>query len=144
MKKFYCPFCNQSLSYLDGTVIKMLGLLKSSKFDVYTNFIIPGTLGQYDGLVEGNIIIRDGVKVDFMCTNPACHRSFTTRYDDDLAEIKMIDNDGKEYVVVFNRIYGKHSTFVIDYKRKQVQQSYGEDKETYKHDFNKTPNFFGE
>jgi len=144
MKKFYCPYCNEKLSYLNGTVIKMLGRLQSSKFDVYTHFFIPGTLGQYDGLVEGNIVLRDGVKVDFMCINPSCRHSFTTHYDDDLAEIKMIDDDGKEYVVVFNRIYGKHSTFVIDYKRKAIEQSFGEDKTTYEHDFDKPANFFGE
>ena len=144
MKEFYCPYCNEKLSFLKGTIIKMLGHLVSDKFETDTIFYIPGTLGQYDALVEGNVILKDGVKVDFHCINPACHKSFTTTYDNDLAEIKMTDDDGHEYIVVFNRIYGKHSTFVVDYKRKELTNSFGEDKDIYIHDFNKTVNFFGE
>lgn len=144
MKKFYCPFCNEKLSFLDGSIVKMRGTLRSSKFDVVTNFYIPGQLGQYDALLEGDITLRDGVKVDFSCINPKCHRSFTTHYDDDLSEIKMIDDDGHEYLVVFNRIYGKHSTFVVDYKKKELESSFGEDREGYIHDFDKEGNFFGE
>ncbi len=144
MKEFYCPYCNTKLSYLEGSIIKMLGKLKSSKFNAATYFYIPGVIGRYDAVVEGRFELKDGLKVDFCCINPKCERSFTTDYDDDLAEIKMIDDDGREYVVVFNRIYGKHSTFVVDYKRKQIAGSYGEDKDVYIHDFDRDVNFFGE
>jgi hypothetical protein len=44
---------------------------------------------------------------------------------------------------VFNRIYGIHSTFVVDYKKKKLSGSYGEDIEEYIHDFEKPVNFFG-
>lgn len=144
MKEFYCPYCNQKLSFLEGTIIKMLGHLKSDKFETYANFYIPGALGRYDALVEGRVLLKDGVVVDFHCINPHCEKSFTTSYDDDLAEIKMVDDDGHEYVVVFNRIYGKHSTFVVDYKKKKLKSSFGEDKELYIRDFDRTVNFFGE
>jgi len=144
MKKFYCPFCNEQLSFLEGTVVKLRGHLKSSKFDVYTNFYIPGKLGQYDAMVDDEITLKDGLKVDFMCINPKCGKRFTTHYDNDLAEIKMIDDDGHEYIVVFNRIYGKHSTFVIDYKKRGVESSFGEDQKVYIHDFDKEGNYFGE
>ena len=144
MKEYFCPYCNEKLSRLNGIVIKMLGLLRSEKFDILTTFYIPGSIGQYDGIVEAKVTLRDGVKVDFMCINPKCQKSFTTNYDDDLAEIKMIDDDGHEYVVVFNRIYGKHSTFVVDYKRKELTSSFGEDKEIYIQDFDRPVNFFGE
>ena len=144
MKDYYCPFCNEKLSFLEGTVIKMLGNIKGEKFEISTYFYIPGKLGQYNAVWEGRIKLRDGVKVDFRCINPKCERSFTADYDDDLAEIKMIDDDGKEYIMVFNRIYGKHSTFVVDYKRRELAKSFGEHKENYMDDFEKPRNAFGE
>lgn len=144
MKVFYCPYCNEKLSFLDGTIIKMIGVLRADRFEAATYFYIPGTLGQYDAIVEGNFKVKDGAKVDFHCINSNCKKSFTTTYDDDLAEIKMIDDDEHEYIVVFNRIYGKHSTFVVDYKKKELTDSFGEDKNIYMHDFDKPANFFGE
>jgi len=51
--------------------------------------------------------------------------------------------DGHEYVVVFNRIYGIQSTFVVDYKKKCLESSFGEDKSEYEGDFEKKVNFFG-
>jgi hypothetical protein len=138
MKVFYCPFCNQCLSQLEGSIIKLLGKLKGDRFETATYIYIPGNLGQFDAIIEGRFIMKDGLKVDFCCTNPKCEKSFTTAYDDDLAEIKMVDDDGHEYVVVFNRIYGKHSTFVVDYKKKELSNAYGEDKNIYLHDFNKS------
>jgi len=144
MKKYFCPYCNEQLSFLNGSIIKMLGHLRSEKFETINMFYIPGSLGQYDAMVEGRLKLRDGVKVDFLCINPKCEQSFTTSYDPDLAEIKMVDDDGREYIVVFNRIYGKHSTFVVDYKRKEVRDSFGEHKEKYIHDFERPINFFGE
>lgn len=144
MKEFYCPFCNEKISFLDGAVIKLLGRLKSKSFNASTYFYIPGIIGRYDAIIEGRFELKDGIKVDFCCINRECEKSFTTDYDDDLAEIKMIDDDEREYIVVFNRIYGKHSTFVVDYKRKEIAGSYGEDKDGYIHGFDKEVNFFGE
>ena len=53
----------------------MLGNLTCDKFEIYTMFYIPGTLGQYDALVEGRVILKDGVRVDFLCINPKCQKS---------------------------------------------------------------------
>jgi hypothetical protein len=144
MKKFFCPHCNEQLSFLEGTIIKMLGHLSSSKFNASTYFYVPGTIGRYDAMVEGRFELKDGLKVDFCCINPKCEKTFSTPYDNDLAEIRMIDDDGREYIVVFNRIYGKHSTFVVDYKHKEVAGSFGEDKGKYIHDFDRDVNFFSE
>jgi len=143
MKQFYCPYCNEQLSHFEGTVIKMKGVLSCNTFESVTNFYLPGAIGKYGSIVDDHIKLKDGAKVEFRCPNPKCDRSFTTDYDDDLAEIKMIDDDGHEYVVVFNRIYGIHSTFVVDYKKKKLESSYGEDREIYLHDFEKPVNFFG-
>lgn len=144
MKNFYCPYCHAKLSHFEGTLIKMKGVLSSETFECSGYFYLPGAVGKYGSIVDEHIKLRDGAKVDFRCPNPRCDLSFTTHYDDDLAEIKMIDDDGHEYAVVFNRIFGVHSTFVVDYKKKKVESSYGEDRETYSRDFDKAVNFFGE
>lgn len=144
MKTFYCPYCNEKLSFFDGTVIKMKGVLTSDTFECTSNFYLPAVLGQYGYIVDDHLKLKDGAKIDFHCHNPRCSSSFTTAYNDDLAEIKMIDEKGYEYAVVFNRVYGKQSTFVADYKKKTLESAYGEHKEAYIRNFDKPINFFGE
>lgn len=143
MKQFYCPYCNEKLTHFEGTVIKIKGVLSCETFECAANFYLPGAIGKYGSIVENHIKLKDGARVDFRCPNPKCDRSYTAHYDNDLAEIKMIDDDGHEYIVVFNRIYGIHSTFVVDYKKKKLSGSYGEDIEEYIRDFEKPVNFFG-
>ena len=145
MKQFFCPYCNEKLSHLEGTVVKMKGVLNCETFECSAIFYLPGSIGQYGTISDGHIKLFDGAKIDFRCTNSKCDKSYTTHHDDDLAEIKMIDDETNyEYVVVFNRVYGKHSTFVVDYKKKKIKDAFGEDKEIYIHDFDKSVNFFGE
>ena len=122
----------------------MKGVLSCETFECSGHFYLPGAIGKYGFIIDENIELRDGAKVEFRCPNPRCNLSYTTHYDNDLAEIKMIDDDGHEYAVVFNRIYGVHSTFVVDYKKKKVESAYGEDKAMYSQDFDKSVNFFGE
>jgi hypothetical protein len=121
----------------------MKGVLSSDTFECTANFYLPGAIGKYGSIVDEHLKLKDGAKVEFRCPNSKCDRNFTAHYDNDLAEIKMIDDDGHEYVVVFNRIYGVHSTFVVDFKKKRLEGSFGEDKNEYLRDFEKSVNFFG-
>lgn len=141
--RFYCPYCNQKLSFLSGTVIKMVGRMHAEHFSCKTMFYIPAKLGQYGAIVGEGVRLREDAKVEFECINGACKRNFTTSYDDNLAEIKLVASDGREYVVVFNKIYGKHATFLVDYKNKSLLESYGEDANACRPDFKKPINFFG-
>ncbi len=142
MKTFYCPYCDQKLTVLDGSAIHFVGLIKTREFECSATFLLPSALGIYDTFTDSSIKVKEGTKVDFRC--PKCNDSFTSSYDDDLAEIKMIDDDEHEYVAIFNRIYGKHSTFLADYQKKNIKNSFGEDKDDYIHGFDKPVNFFGE
>ena len=143
MKEFHCPYCNERLSHFNGTIIKMKGVMKCGTFECISNIYLPGALGHYDALVDDHVKLEPGVTVDFRCPNLSCNRSFTTEYDDDLAEIKMIDED-QEYAVVFNRIYGRHATYLVDYKKKKLQEAYGEHRRDYLDEFEKPLNFFGQ
>jgi hypothetical protein len=142
-RTFYCPHCGQKLSFLDGTMVKMEGLLECSSFTVRAQFFLPAELGRYGAIVAGDVEIRDGARVEFFCINPRCDANFTAGYNADLAEIRMVDEHGHEYVVVFNKVYGRRATFVVDWKERKLVDTYGEHAGRYAATFERTLNYFG-
>lgn len=142
---FFCPFCGQKLSFLDGTIIKMVGRLNATTFSCKTMFYFSAKLGEYGCIVGEGVRVFDGAKVEFECINTSCKRSFTSPHNDDLAEITMKDDNGKEFKVVFNKIFGKRSTFLLDMEAKKVVESFGVDRDKYISDpEERRRNFFGE
>ena len=142
--KFYCPFCDEDLSVLDNTLVRMNGTLMSDMFSVTTTFHLPAELGKYGYRVEGEIVLKEGACVDFGCHNPDCGRSFTTHYNDDLSEIKMVDDNGIEEYVAFFRIFGKRGTFVLDRRMNIILKSFGDEALDFLKEAEKSINFFGE
>ena len=141
--KFFCPQCEQKLSFLDGAIIKLVGRLHSETFSARTMFYIPAKLGDYGAIVGEGVRLKEGAVVEFECINGACKANLTTAYDENLAEIKMRDSEGREYIVIFNKIYGRQATFLVDYKKKSLIQSYGEHADDFEPNFDKRLNFFG-
>jgi hypothetical protein len=142
-KTFYCPHCGQKLSFLDGTMVKMEGLLESPTFTVRTQFFIPAELGRYGAIVAGNVELREGARVEFFCINARCAQNFTALYNPELAEIRMVDETGRDYVVVFNKIFGRRATFLVDRKARQLLGSFGEHAAAYAQTFERPLNYFG-
>ena len=142
-KSFFCPHCGEQPSFLEGSIVKMEGLLEAPTFSVRTQFFFPAELGHYGAIVAGNVKIYEGAKVEFFCINPRCGANFTAAYNHDLAEIRMVDENGREYVVVFHKICGLHATFLVDRQARKVQATYGEDAATYAGTFERPVNFFG-
>ena len=142
MKRFFCPYCNYELTVLDGTLFKLKGVLQSDFFDCTAMFHLPAEPGKYGSIVEPHVVVKEGAKVVFHCPDCKCNHNFTTHYDDNLAEVKMLDEDGTEYVAVFSCIHGKHATFLISYTEKTIQETFGEDVDEYIHDFDDEINFF--
>jgi hypothetical protein len=138
---YRCQHCGGRLTSEDGQEITFRGVLHSPGFVVAVPFTFAAELGNYQFRIQGDVVLEEGVKPDFQC--PACHKSFTCCWNDDLAEIKMVDDaSGREDFVVFSRVYGTRATFVCDETRK-LQQSFGEDKESYIEEFGKLHNWFG-
>ena len=127
---FYCPHCRQKLSFLDGTIVKMVGRLNATTFSCKTMMYYPGRLGQYGVIVGEGVRIYEGAKIELECINTACKQNFSAPYNDDLAEILMEDEKGNEFKVVFNKIYGKGSTFVLDMQAKKVTKLFMTDSST--------------
>ncbi len=142
MTRFYCPFCNEELTALEGTAFKLKGVLKSDMFECSGIFYLQATPGQYGVIHDDFIRLKQGAKVDFRCPESNCDRSFTTQWDDDLSQVRVVKDDEKEDVAIFNRIYGKRASFVVDYEKKALKESFGVDKEDYIHDFDSEINFF--
>ncbi len=143
-KTFYCPHCGQKLSFLDGTLLKLEGLLEAPTFSVRTVVIVPAEVGRYGAIVAGDVEIRDGARVEFGCSNARCGANFTAAYHPDLAEIRMVDESGQEFVVIFNKIYGRHSTFVINRQAARVVQTSGEHASSYAALFDRPLSYFGQ
>jgi len=140
---YVCPYCGQKLSFLAGTIIKMVGRLHSPTFSCKTMFYISAKLGQYGAIVGEGVRIKEGANVEFECINSSCKKNFTAAYDDNLAEIKMVDAKGDEYVVVFNKVFGRSSTFLIDLKAKKLIEAFGEHANEYNQELDDQINFFG-
>lgn len=142
---FYCPFCGQKLSFLDGTLIKMAGRMHATTFSCRTMFYFPAKLGQYGCIVGEGVRVYDGAKVEFECINHACRKNFTVKSNDELAEIRMKDESGHEFKVIFNKLFGKRSTFLVDLEARTLVESFGADQEEYIEDpDDRSRNFFGE
>jgi hypothetical protein len=142
-KTFYCPQCGQKLSFLDGSVVKLEGTLEAPTFTVRTQFFIPAELGRYGAIVGGNVELREGARVEFFCINARCAANFTALYNPDLAEIRMVDEHGHDFVVVFNKVYGRRATFLVDRKARTVLGRYGEHAAAYAQTFERPLNYFG-
>jgi hypothetical protein len=140
---YSCPYCGQKLSFLHGTIVKLVGRLQGESFSCKTMFYIPARLGEYGAIVGEGVRVQDGARVQFECINGACKHDLTTTYDKNLAEVKMVREDGREFAVAFNKVFGRHSTFVVDFKEKALVESFGEDAGQFSPDFDEPINFFG-
>jgi hypothetical protein len=142
---FCCPRCREKLSFLDGTIIKMVGRMHATTFSCETMFYFAAKLGQHGCIVGEGVKVYPGAKIEFECISPTCRRNFTTTYNEGLAEIMMEDERGAEFKVVFSKIFGKDSTFVLDLQRKELVNSYGSAAdEVFKDPSDRLRNFFGE
>ncbi|MFH2010456.1 MAG: hypothetical protein ABI333_27905 [bacterium] len=142
---FTCPHCGQKLSFLDGSLIKMVGRLHSTTFSCKTMFYFSATLGQHGCIVGEGVRVYDGAKVEYECINHKCGANLTAPYNDELAEIACEDEAGNWFKVVFNKIFGKDSTFVLDMQQQKVTASYGGAKDAIFTDIHeRRRNFFGE
>lgn len=142
-KTYYCPYCSEKLSFLDGNIVKMDGVLECETFSTRTQFFFPSELGRYGAIIAGGVKVKEGAKVEFFCINPRCNTNFTATYNHELAEIRMQDSSGRSFVVVFNKIYGRRATFVVDPSDKSLVSSHGEHAESYAETFERPLNFFG-
>lgn len=142
-RTFYCPECGERLSSRAGDQIRVDGVLQAEHFSLRTRFSFPAELGKYGAAIEGEVTLREGARVEFFCPNRECDRDFTAAYNHELAEIRMVNGDGKDYLVVFNKVYGRQATFVVDIAEHEMVGRFGDHADSLKDTFERPLNFFG-
>jgi len=138
---FLCPACRGVLSHVEHTLIQLRGELSCPPFSVTTPFTLSATLGAYGAVPAAEVVLRPGALVHFSC--PHCRHSLTAPFNDRLAVIAMVDPDGRELAVVFDRVCGEHSSFVIDREQRTLVGTYGEHAPLFAEELQKTLNYFG-
>lgn len=137
---YVCPSCGEGLNREQGRFIRMDATLRGPGFAVTFPIDIPAELGAYGARYDPRVVLEEGCRVEFSC--PACGKDFTAGYSSDWAELKLVEG-GREYVVVFNRIFGEHLSFVFDYSTRRLVGTFGDATAEYVEQFGKNLNFFG-
>ena len=83
-------------------------------------------LGKYKYENHPSFKFEEGKNVDFYC--PICHAKITSDKHENLAKIIMIDENGKEYEILFSKITGQKSTYKIIGESVEV---FGKDSDDY-------------
>jgi len=138
---FSCPHCDVVLNPGNGPIIKMRGRLEAERFSVVTDVFLPSGLGVYGRLTADHVTLHEGAKIQFSC--PKCNALLSETEEDELAQVQMMDPEGRKYLVSFNKRYGKRSTFVIDPQARVVEREFGDDAEDFRGSIDKKLNFFG-
>ncbi len=118
MKTTYlCPNCRESINVGEDIV-----LTAKNKHDQKGIVMLHTTLGNYSIKNSPAFSLSEGDNISFSC--PLCHHYLGNKKNDRLARIIMVDEDRKEYFIIFSQIYGEKCTFKLE--EKEVKASFGE------------------
>ena len=126
-KNFFCPFCEEKLSFFNGDFIRLMGVIDTEMLSIKAVLFLPSGLGKYGAIFPEGLKLKDGAEVEFHC--PECKKNLTTPFNSELAVVKMQDEKLMDFYVFFNKIYGKRATYVIDYTHKSLAMKFGSDAE---------------
>lgn len=127
-KNFLCPNCRSQL--VPNKKIVLIARPESGHAGL---LLLSPKLGEYTATTHSAFTLHDGQKVDISC--PVCHADLGDYKDNkNLARVIMIDEDGKEYDIVFSEIIGEKCTYKI----------HGEEIESFGEDAGLYVNFWGE
>ncbi|MBN1340494.1 MAG: hypothetical protein JXA03_14285 [Bacteroidales bacterium] len=134
MKNSYiCPSCRSHLKVVSHITFSVItsggkaGLL-----------LLSPELGDYSVIYHDSLTIEEGEHVDFFC--PVCHENLGAKSaNPDFAEVILIDENGKEYRLVFSVIAGKKCTFKI--AGNSILEAFGDDADEYFNFWGETPKY---
>ncbi|MEN8156367.1 MAG: hypothetical protein ABFS10_05405 [Bacteroidota bacterium] len=107
MKNHYlCPHCRGHLRVGDYIVFK----IRNTKRDKGLLLMHP-EVGNYTSIKHPQFNFQEGERVDFYC--PICMSSLDGALDENLVQVIMIDEEGKEHEIYFSRIAGEKSTLTV-------------------------------
>ncbi len=107
MKNNYqCPFCKGFLNI--GDYVVFTARLKSGLSGM---LLLHPELGNYEVVHHPQFVIEAGENVEFKC--PICSKSLVSNKSEELAQLIMSDEKGKEFEVFFSKVKGVKSTYQI-------------------------------
>lgn len=122
MKKYVCPKCGGFLNIDDEIIF----LTKNNKGDSAL-VLLSTEIGDYSFRKNSESNFKEGDHVNFIC--PICYENLNAEeYDKNLAQVIMVDEDGKESNIVFSKILGEKATYSIHEKG---VDAFGDHKDTY-------------
>lgn len=121
MSRMYkCPSCESVLNPVKEIVL-------SGRFGtVRTLFLLQPEMGDYGFVTAPGTDVVPGDTWEFYC--PLCQHNITTSYSRSLAELHMLEDDGKRRVVVFSKVANQHASFEVT---PEGVEAYGEHKDAY-------------
>lgn len=124
MKNSYlCPYCKGHLKIKDYIIFAA----KTSENNKRGLIFISPQLGDYHHLSHSSFKLSEGDKIQFLC--PLCHANLAAlSINQNLAEVIMVDLDGKEHDIYFSEIVGEKCTYKIH--NKDIQ-TFGENSDKY-------------
>ncbi len=123
---YKCPKCKSYLNIGNKVVLSAKIGTKQKGLILFSN-----QLGDYEVKKHDLVEYKKGEKVGFYC--PICHANLAAD-DVNLNLVKVImEENGKEYVVLFSNVAGEHATYKISGNN---LEAFGKDKDKYM-------NFFG-
>ena len=105
-QNFICPRCK---GYLN--VGEFIILSAETKHGDAGLILFSPEIGNYTTIKNPGFLIKEGEKYEFFC--PLCQKKLAADIHDNLSHIIMIDEDKKEYEILFSKIAGEKSTYKI-------------------------------
>lgn len=103
-QNFICPRCKGYLNVADHIILSAEG--KSGKSGL---ILFSPELGNYTTQKNDHFETKTGEKFEFFC--PLCQERLAADIHDNLSHIVMIDENHKEYQILFSKIAGEKSTY---------------------------------
>ncbi|MCK5029365.1 MAG: hypothetical protein KAR57_07015 [Bacteroidales bacterium] len=105
-KNFICPRCKGYLNVGEYIILSA----ETKRGDAGLILFSP-EIGNYTTEKNPSFLTKEGEKYEFFC--PLCQKKLAADIHDNLSHIIMIDEDKKEYQILFSKIAGEKSTYKI-------------------------------
>ncbi len=110
---YHCPICGAHLNPATENIV----LLADCEFGRGL-FLFNETPGNYSLSLPENITLEKGQIWEFLC--PVCRGNLTSKANPNIAMIRVIVDQGKDYAVFFSKVAGEQATFVVNAEGAEV------------------------
>ena len=118
---YLCPHCRGYISLQECLIFSV----RTPDYDVGLISLHP-ELGNYAIEKNPDFEYKEGDELDFYC--PICHSELASTLHSSLAKIIMVDEQNREFEILFSKKAGEKSTFKIEGETMEI---FGDDSAEY-------------